>query len=209
MRSCDNGAEYAGRRDFVSCKAVAIPFIWRVMTPQDITKLIVRTSMKDRAAFDLLYRQTSAKLFGVCLRVLNDRAEAEEALQEVYVKIWTKADRFAVSDLSPISWLVAIARNHSIDRIRARRQAAADIDSALDVADPAPSPEAMAVAGDEKERIHNCLEELEKDRAAAVRGAYLRGESYAELAARFSVPLNTMRTWLRRSLMKLRECLER
>ena len=91
------------------------------MTPQDITKLIVRISMKDRAAFDLLYRQTSAKLFGVCLRVLKDRAEAEEALQEVFVKIWTKADRFAVSDLSPISWLVAIARNHAIDRIRARR----------------------------------------------------------------------------------------
>ncbi|MEP1774513.1 MAG: sigma factor, partial [Nitratireductor sp.] len=79
------------------------------MTPHDITKLIVRTSMKDRGAFDLLYRQTSAKLFGVCLRVLRDRAEAEEALQDVYVKIWTKADRFAVSDLSPISWLVAVA----------------------------------------------------------------------------------------------------
>ena len=75
------------------------------MAPQDISKLIVRTSMKDRAAFDLLYRQTSAKLFGVCLRVLNDRGDAEEALQEVFVKIWTKADRFAVSDLSPISWL--------------------------------------------------------------------------------------------------------
>jgi len=179
------------------------------MTPQDITKLIVRTSMKDRAAFDLLYRQTSAKLFGVCLRVLNDRAEAEEALQEVYVKIWTKADRFAVSDLSPISWLVAVARNHAIDRIRARRQVTTELDVALDVADPAPGPEAMAVAGDEKERINHCLEELDKDRAAAVRGAYLRGESYAELAARFSVPLNTMRTWLRRSLMKLRECLER
>ena len=96
------------------------------MTPQDITKLIVRISMKDRAAFDLLYRQTSAKLFGVCLRVLSDRAEAEEALQEVFVKIWTKADRFAVSELSPISWLVAIARNHAIDRIRARRLPAVD-----------------------------------------------------------------------------------
>ncbi|TGQ74963.1 MAG: sigma-70 family RNA polymerase sigma factor [Mesorhizobium sp.] len=179
------------------------------MTPQDITKLIVRTSMKDRAAFDLLYRQTSAKLFGVCLRVLNNRGDAEEALQEVFVKIWTKADRFAVSDLSPISWLVAIARNHAIDRVRARRKPAADIDAALDVADPAPGPEAMVVAGGETERIYHCLEELEKDRAAAVRGAYLNGESYAELAERHGVPLNTMRTWLRRSLMKLRECLER
>lgn len=179
------------------------------MTPQDITKLIVRVSMKDRGAFDMLYRQTSAKLFGVCLRVLNDRGEAEEALQEVFVKIWTKSDRFAVSDLSPISWLVAIARNHAIDRIRARRQASVDIDAALDVADPAPSPEAKAIAGGEGERIHHCLEELEQDRAAAVRGAYLKGESYAELAERHKVPLNTMRTWLRRSLLKLRECLER
>ena len=179
------------------------------MTPQDITKLIVRTSLKDRAAFDVLYRQTSAKLFGVCLRVLNDRGEAEEALQEVFVKIWTKADRFAVSELSPISWLVAIARNHAIDRIRARRRPAADIDAALDIADPAPGPEAMVVAGGENDRIYHCLEELENDRAAAVRGAYLQGESYAELAERHGVPLNTMRTWLRRSLMKLRDCLER
>lgn len=179
------------------------------MTADDITKLIVRTSMKDRAAFDLLYRQTSSKLFGVCLRVLNNRAEAEEALQEVFVKVWTKADRFAVSDLSPISWLVAIARNHAIDRIRQRRRPAEDIDAALDIADPAPGPEAAAIAGGEGERIHRCLAELEEDRAAAVRGAYLKGESYAELAERYGVPLNTMRTWLRRSLLKLRECLER
>ena len=88
-------------------------------------------------------------------------------------------------------------------------QAAADIDAALDMADPAPGPEAMAVAGGENERIQHCLDELEQDRAAAVRGAYLKGESYAELAERHGVPLNTMRTWLRRSLMKLRECLER
>ncbi len=178
-------------------------------TSQDITKLIVRVSMKDRAAFDLLYRRTSAKLFGVCLRVLNDRGEAEEALQDVYVKIWTKADRFAVSELSPISWLVAIARNHSIDRIRARRERTTAIDTALEVPDGKPDPEAQAVAGGERDRIHACLQELEQDRAAAVRAAYLNGDSYAELAERFSVPLNTMRTWLRRSLMKLKECLER
>jgi RNA polymerase sigma-70 factor (ECF subfamily) len=179
------------------------------MTPQDITKLVVRVSMKDRAAFDLLYRETSAKLFGVCLRILRDRGDAEEALQEVFVKIWTKADRFAVSDLSPISWLVAVARNHAIDVIRARRPTAVDIDAALGVSDPSPGPEASAVASSEGERVNNCLEELESDRAGAVRGAYLNGDSYSELAERFGVPLNTMRTWLRRSLIKLKECLER
>lgn len=164
--------------------------------------------MGDRAAFDLLYRQTSAKLFGVCLRVLNDRAEAEEALQEVYVKVWMKADRFAVSELSPISWLVAVARNHAIDRIRQRKKGSVALDEAAEIADAKPSPEAIAVAGGESRRIYQCLDELDQDRAQAVRGAYLRGESYAELAERHGVPLNTMRTWLRRSLLKLRECLE-
>lgn len=179
------------------------------MTVQDISKLLVRTALRDRMAFDLLYRQTSAKLFGVVLRVLSDRAEAEEALQEVYVKIWTKADRFAVSELSPISWLVAVARNHAIDRLRQRRQPAVDIDQALEVADEAPDPEARAVAGGDRVMLDACLDELDADRAAAVRGAYMTGESYAELAERFGVPLNTMRTWLRRSLLKLRDCLER
>lgn len=179
------------------------------MTPQDITKLIVRTSMKDRAAFDSLYRATGAKLFGVCLRVLNDRSEAEEALQEVFVKIWTKADRFTVSELSPISWLVAIARHHAIDRIRARRMRTAELDAAAEIADPAPGPEARAMADGDAMRLSRCLDELESDRAAAVRGAYLRGDTYAELAERHGVPLNTMRTWLRRSLMKLKDCLER
>ncbi len=179
------------------------------MTPPDISRLIVRVALKDRAAFDALYRQTSAKLFGVCLRVLGDNSEAEEALQDVYVKIWTKADRFAVSDLSPISWLVAVARNHSIDRIRQRRRPAADIDEAKDISDPAPDPEALAAARSERDRILGCLDELETDRAGAVRDAYIMGDSYAELAERYSVPLNTMRTWLRRSLLKIRECLER
>lgn len=179
------------------------------MSPDEIAKLIFRTALRERAAFDRLYRLTSTKLYGVCLRILRDRAEADEALQEVYVKIWTKADRFAASDLSPISWLVAVARNHSIDRLRTRRQPARELDEARAVADPAPNPEARTLAGDTRRRIDLCLGELEDERAAAVRGAYLDGDSYAELATRFNVPLNTMRTWLRRSLIKLRDCLER
>lgn len=176
---------------------------------EEITRLIVRVSMKDRSAFDLLYQKTSGKLFGVCLRVLSDRSEAEEALQEVFVKIWTKSDRFAASDLSPISWLVAVARNHSIDRIRARGLKRAEIAEAMEIADDKPDPEEQAVASSESDRLHGCLGELEVDRASAVRGAYLNGDSYADLAERHGVPLNTMRTWLRRSLMKLKECLER
>ncbi len=173
----------------------------------EIAELIARTALRDRAAFRDLYGRTSAKLFGVTLRILKDRSEAEEALQEVYVKIWQRADRYVAGSYSPISWLVAVARNHSLDILRARKPASDDIDAALDIADAAPDPEQAALERGERGRIDRCLGLLEADKADCVRGAYLDGYSYDELAERHGVPLNTMRTWLRRSLIKLRECL--
>ncbi len=173
----------------------------------EITDLISRCALRDRAAFKLLYERTNAKLFGVTLRILKNRADAEEAIQEVYVKIWQRADRFVPGNTSPISWLVAIARNHALDVLRARRPASEDIDEALDIADDGLSPEQATAVGQERGRIEACLRTLENDRAEAVKGAYLEGYSYEELAERFSVPLNTMRTWLRRSLMRLKDCL--
>ncbi len=106
-----------------------------------------------------------------------------------------------------ISWLVAVARNHSLDVLRARKPRSDDIDMALDVADAGPDPEQAEANRGERARIDGCLDQLDADKAEAVRGAYLDGYSYEELAARHAVPLNTMRTWLRRSLLKLRECL--
>ena len=180
-------------------------------TRDDIEDMLARTAMGDRAGFAALYAATSAKLFGVALRVLKDRGEAEEALQEAFTRIWHKADHYAANGLSPMTWLITVTRNLAIDRLRARmrRDVPDDGGAAALMADPAPGPEALAVASDERAQIAACLEELEVARAGAVRGAYLDGLSYAELAARYDVPLNTMRTWLRRSLLKLRECLSR
>lgn len=175
-----------------------------------ISDLILRVALRDRTAFDKLYAATSAKLFGTCLRVLKDRTEAEEVVQEAFIRIWLKADRFAVTAQSPMSWLIAVARHLAIDRLRARREAVTCLgDAAMEIRDPAPGPEARAVAAGEWRQLEGCLEELEADRADAVRAAYLEGDSYADLAARHDVPLNTMRTWLRRSLMRLKECLQR
>ncbi|HEV7318739.1 MAG TPA: sigma-70 family RNA polymerase sigma factor [Ensifer sp.] len=179
------------------------------MIDEDIAGLLGRVSLGDREAFAELYRQTSPKLFGICLRILGNRGEAEEALQEIYVKIWQRAGRFSQGQAAAMSWLAAIARNQAIDLIRARKPAANVIDEAYDLADPAADPEKSAVVKAEGRRIDACMEELEKDRAEAVRRAYVEGLSYQELADNFAVPLNTMRTWLRRSLLKLRECMER
>lgn len=178
-------------------------------TTTDIEGMIGRIASGDRDAFLSLYDRTSAKLFGVCLRVLKHRPDAEEVLQEVYVKIWRNADRYAVNGLSPMTWLITVARNSAIDRLRARKLPADGDDAMAEVPDSGPTPEAAAVVSSEAARITTCLGELEDDRANAVRGAYLDGLSYQELADRHDVPLNTMRTWLRRSLQKLKECLSR
>ncbi len=178
------------------------------MDRDEIEALIARVAMGDRAAFEELYDRSSAKLLGVCLRVLSKRAAAEDAMQDTYVKIWNNADRYRANGLSPMTWLITIARNTSIDRLRARRAGHQNIDTpGLELAAPGPSPEDMAVAGSEAQKLVHCLGTLEPDRAEAVRGAYLDGDTYADLAERFQVPLNTMRTWLRRGLIALRECM--
>lgn len=175
---------------------------------KDISALIDRVALGDRAAFDALYAASSAKLFGVVLRILKDRAEAEDALQEVYVRVWQKAGRFRSGGASPWAWLFAIARNLAIDRLRRRKPVAAGIEDAAALADPGPSPEAASIAASEASRLEICLDQLDGAKADAVRAAYVEGYTYQELADRFAVPLNTMRTWLRRSLMKLKACLE-
>lgn len=178
-------------------------------TPADIEKMIAQTALGDRTAFSALYTATSAKLFGVCLRVLNNRAEAEEVLQEVFVKVWAKAKSYAANGYSPMTWLITITRNLAIDRLRSRKAPTQDIDDVVDLSDDKPTPEAAAIASSEAAELNNCLQELSSDHSSAVRAAYMEGYSYQELADRFDVPLNTMRTWLRRSLLKLKECLSR
>lgn len=180
----------------------------RATSPETINGLLSKVAQGNRDAFRALYRATSAKLFGICLRILKDKTEAEEALQEVYVRIWQKAKMYRPGKSNPLGWLAAIARNHAIDVIRAKKPVADDIEEAYAVSDDAPSPERQAVVSDEMRRVDLCMEELDDRHAGAVRRAYVDGYSYEELASKYEVPLNTMRTWLRRSLIKLRACLE-
>lgn len=173
-----------------------------------VAELLAHVARRDREAFRRLYGATSAKLFGTVLHILGERAEAEDALQEVYTRIWLKAGGYDATRGRGMTWLITIARNHAIDRRRSR-PLPSEPDALDAVADTRPGPEARHMAKGEVRRIDECFETLEDDRAAAVRGAYLRGLSYQELADHHAVPVNTMRTWLRRSLLALRECLDR
>lgn len=170
-----------------------------------------RVAGGDRAALRLVYDETAAKLFGVCLRILHDRSEAEDVLQDVYLNVWRKAASFDEARASPITWLVAIARNRAIDRVRsgAGARLAAPIEDAGEVPDPAPIATETIEAAQENRRLYSCLEELETRQQAAIRAAFIDGLTYEELAERSSVPLGTMKSWIRRGLAKLRACLER
>ena len=181
------------------------------MTDDDpIAALLTRIAAQERAAFADIYSAASSKLMGVLLRILGNRAEAEDALQEVFTRVWLRAARFDGTKGRGMTWLIAIARNHAIDRLRSRAVQASNDDgeTVAQLADTGRSALSGLVAEGEARRAVKCFEELDPDRSAAVQGAYLEGLSYEDLAERYSVPINTMRTWLRRSLLKLRECLD-
>jgi RNA polymerase sigma-70 factor (ECF subfamily) len=176
-----------------------------------IAAALARIPGGDRAALQTVYRLTSAKLFGVCLRILGERADAEDVLQEVFVTVWRKAADFDATRASPMTWLIAIARNRAIDRLRAARNSRRmePIDAADAIADAAPIADSTLESTQENARLHGCLGELVAHERAALRGAFFDGNTYEELAARMTVPLGTMKSWIRRAMIKLKACLER
>lgn len=175
----------------------------------EIAQLLSKVALKDENAFRVLYDRTSAKLFGICLRILKDRNEAEAVLQQVYITIWNKAGLYARGKARGMTWLAAIARNASIDVLRRTRPVAADIDDLPNLASADPSPESASMAQSEKAAIDRCLDELDQTHAKMVRHIYLEGWTYQQAADLAKVPLNTMKTWIRRSLLALRDCLSR
>lgn len=173
--------------------------------------LLASVALGNRDAFEALYRRTSAKLFGICLRVLPERAEAEDVLQEVFAAVWQKAAQYDAGRASAMGWLAMIARNRAIDRLRAQptRGRTAAIDLAAELADPQSAPPDDAERATNRERLDNCLHELDTRRRTLICAAFFDGSTYEELAARSGSPLGSVKSWIRRGLLQLRACLER
>lgn len=175
----------------------------------ELNDLLMQTGRGDQQAFAALYQRTSSKLFGVCLRMLRERAEAEEVLQETYITVWRRAASFDAGKASAITWLVTLARNKAIDRLRQHREEQLAPLQLDETADSQPTPATSAETSQEHQRLQRCLDALEPLQRSAVREAFFSGATYNQLAVRSKVPLGTMKSWIRRSLLQLRTCLER
>jgi RNA polymerase sigma-70 factor (ECF subfamily) len=186
----------------------------------ELSQLLARAGLGDRAAFARFYELSSAQLFGVLLRIQRDRALAEDLLQEVYVAVWKAAASFDAARSQPLTWLTSIARNRAIDSLR-RQQAQPQTESlsrdddderpdpSAALADGAPGPlDLLGRASDARELAH-CMEHLSAAQRQSVALAFFDGLSHAEVAAQLREPLGTVKSWVRRALMTLKSCLDR
>jgi len=187
---------------------------------RELSQLLSRTGLGDRAAFARLYERTSGHLFAVVLRIQRDRAMAEDLLQEVYVSVWKAAASFDAARSQPLTWLTHIARNRAIDSLR-RAQAQPRTDS-LSVGDDDDRPDPHeALASDDpgpldllgqasdRRQLSHCMDHLTPPQRQSVALAFFDGLSHAEVAEQLREPLGTVKSWVRRALQTLKGCLER
>ena len=167
-------------------------------------RLIERIVARDQAAVGELYDRHFRLLFGLILRIIRDRSEAEEILQEVFVLVWTRAETYNVSIGPPAAWLVRVARNRAIDRLRANTVRLRAVESVPEP-EPAESPESRASLNEQQRAVARALESLPPDQRLLIEQAYFLGLTQSELAERFKLPLGTVKTRIRTGMLALRE----
>lgn len=174
----------------------------------ELIALIGATARGDRDAFATLYQRTAPKLFAILLRILRGKAAAEDALQDVFLKIWQNARSFSPEAGPPMGWLISVARNRAIDILRARNPAEPGALEATDLfARLADLSDGEAQMSD-LSALRHCLGTLEEPARNCILLAYYEGYSREELARRFDRPVGTIKTWLHRNLAILKSCLE-
>jgi len=185
---------------------------------RQLSQLLSRAGLGDRAAFATLYELTSPHLFAVVRRICRDRAQAEDILQEVYVNVWRSAGGFDAAQSQPLTWLTSIARNRAIDGLRRAQtqpqlqSATTDNDEDPDVydttADDQPGPLDLLSRASDARALSHCMQDLSAPQRQSLALAFYDGLSHAEVADKMGEPLGTVKSWVRRALLSLKSCLE-
>jgi len=163
----------------------------------------------DQAALHSLYRETAPQLFGLALRILKSRETAAQILQDSFVFIWRNAHAFDPARGAAMAWLACIVRNRCIDLLRQRgRQTRLDEASIEDWKDPASSQADLAVLSRDARRLQDCVEELEEGPRKVLRLVYYEGMTYEEVAIHVGVPLDTVKSWVRHSLLRIKDFMQ-
>lgn len=179
---------------------------------EHLAQLLADTAMGNQASFRALYAASSPHLFGLLLRMLKRRDWAEEALQDCYLKVWQKAETYQPQKGTPLTWLMTVARYRALDLLRIKRPEVEmpeeGEEQPYSMADASESPEDRAIEGEGMGRLENCMKGLQEEQRQSVLLAYYEGYTHQELASRLGAPLGTVKSWVRRGLARLRECLE-
>jgi RNA polymerase sigma-70 factor (ECF subfamily) len=170
------------------------------------TRLLALTGTGDRAAFAQLYRASAPKLLGVIRRIVSDPAEAEDVLQDVYVRIWAAAPTYDATRGPALAWMAATARNRAIDRVRLASVKRTRSSEDLKLPEPTEGHGSDWLA--EREMLDRCLGELGDEPRQCVMLAYVEGWSRDDLAARFGRPTGTIKSWISRALVALKACVD-
>jgi len=181
-------------------------------SPNDhLAALLARSALGDRRAFEEVYLATRSKLFAVSLRIVRERQLAEEVLQDSFVAIWNHASDYAQAKSAPTTWMTAIVRNRSLDVLRRGAHETEDVDEvmALNLVDESASPARDHEAALDAHSIRDCMKELDAEQRQSIALAFFHGMSHSELASHMRKPLGTVKTHIRRGLMRLKDCLGR
>lgn len=179
---------------------------------QELNRLLYRVAHGDEGAFARLYDHTASRLYPVCMHLLGQREAAEEALQEAFVRIWHQAGTYSAHRGGVLTWMISIARYRAIDQMRyRRRRPEGDLEDAPMAAltDRAPGPQESSAAAAETAALTRCLDTLSGQQREAIQLAFLQGLSHDEVCSRLDRPLGSVKSWIRRGLQSLKQCLQR
>ncbi len=181
---------------------------------EDLADLLARTALADERAFAELYRRTSSHLFAVAVRILRDKAAAEDALQEAFVSVWHHAGSYVAAKSRPLTWLTSIVRNRCLDLLRRRvpdtmTLTRDDDEGEIELPATGPTPVELLLAGADAALVRGCVDALDGGQKQAIALAFFQGLSHGELSAQLREPLGTVKSWIRRGLERLKSCLDR